>query len=137
MQPFSTPIIGHVAGAVSGNAGTSVSYTASSNSSGNTTISIGVDSGSHIEVTTVTGSGSTTRIMILSLSNSPTAGATIAHRCEMPATAAITLEWRNATDDGTLITSFLSDSSGDDLVAQFYYNGSAWKLLKFISPANA
>lgn len=114
-----------------------VDFHASTNSSGNTTISPAADTGKHIEETTVSGSGSTTRIMILDVAQSPTAGAIIVHRVELPATAAITLEWRDATSAGTLLTSFVTDGSGDDVVAEFYYNGSAWKFLRFNAPANA
>ena len=88
-------------------------------------------------VTAVTGSGSTTRIMILATSGPPLAGSRIVHRCNFPATAEITVEWRNATSGGTLITSALTDGSGDDAVAEFYFDGAAWQFLKYTSPANA
>ena len=55
----------------------------------------------------------------------------------MPATAAITLEWRNASVGGTLLTSYISDGSGDDVVAEFVYTGSGWIFLNFTSPSNA
>lgn len=110
-------------------------YATSSNSSGNTTITVGAQHGFHLEVTTVTGSGSTTRIAILALTNTPATGCVVYHRCILPATAAITLEWRNSTSGGTLLTSFQTDGSGDDIVAELYFDGSAWKFLKFTSPA--
>lgn len=112
-------------------------YTASANSTGDTTITPGVLCLEHTEVTTVTGSGSTTRVMVLATSNSPVAGARIRHRLALPATAEITIEWRNATSGGTLITSALTDGSGDDLVAEFYFDGTAWQFLRFNNPANA
>lgn len=120
-----------------GEAGAGVDYAASSNSSGNTTITVDDATGSFVAVTAVTGSGSTTRIMILATSGSPVAGARILHRVTLPATAAITLEWRNATSDGTLLTSLLTDGSGDDAVAEFYFDGTDWQFLRFTLPANA
>lgn len=115
--------------------GAGVSFTASSNSSGNTTIA--PTESIHTEETAVSGSGSSTRIFVLDTSGAPEDGAIIRHRVTMPTTAAITLEWRNATADGTLETSWVSDVSGDDLVAEFYFNGTAWKFLRFTAPANA
>lgn len=112
-------------------------YAASANSSGNTTVTPGPVCLVHTEVTTVSGSGSTTRVIVLATSNSPAAGARIIHRLALPATASITVEWRNATSGGTLITSLLTDGSGDDAVAEFYFDGSAWQFLRFVSPANA
>jgi hypothetical protein len=91
-------------------------YNASTNSTGNTTITPGVACISHSEFTTVSGSGTTTRIMVLAVSNSPVVGARLIHRLALPATAEITIEWRNATSGGTLITSMLTDGSGDDAV---------------------
>lgn len=117
--------------------GAGVDYAASSNSSGNTTITVDDETGSYVAVTAVTGSGSTTRIMILATSGSPVAGARILHRVTLPATAEITLEWRDATSGGTLLTSLLTDGSGDDAVAEFYFDGSAWQFLRFNFPANA
>jgi hypothetical protein len=112
-------------------------YNASTNASGNTTITPGVVNLLHREVTTVSGSGGETRVFVLATSNTPRAGNTIRHRVHMPATADITLEWRNATAGGTLITSLITDGSGDDALLDFYYDGSAWQLDAVIYPANA
>lgn len=118
-------------------AGGGVDYNASSNSSGNTTISVASGKGVHTEITAISGSGSTTRIFILSTSGTPEEGAIIKHRVSMPTTAAILVEWRDATSGGTLLTSYLSDDSGDDLFVEFVFNGTAWTFLNFIAPANA
>jgi len=118
-------------------AGALFTYAASANSSGNSTITPGVLAMVHTEVTAVTGSGSTTRIMILATSNAPIAGASVRHRLTLPATAEITIEWRNAASGGTLLTSMLTDGSGDDAVAEFYFDGTAWQFLRFTFPANA
>lgn len=113
-----------------------ISRTTSTNASGNTTITPGVLSTQHTEVTAVSGSAGT-RVMILATSNTPIAGAIIRHRVTLPATADILTEWRNATSGGTLLTSHLSDGSGDDVFAQFSYDGSEWQFDSFTSPANA
>jgi hypothetical protein len=112
-------------------------YAASTNASGNTTITPAVINLRHTEVTTVSGSGSETRIVILATSNTPRAGQILIHRLNLPATADITVEWRNATSGGTLITSLITDGSADDVVAEFYYDGSAWQFLRFNNPATA
>lgn len=111
-------------------------YNSSTNASGNTNIALGSTCISFVEATSVSGSGSTTRTFTL-LTTNVTEGAHLSHRLTMPATAAITLEWRNASVGGTLLTSYVSDGSGDDVVAEFVYNGSAWLFLRFTAPANA
>jgi len=114
-----------------------VGYGTSTNNSGNTTISIGSTKINWSELTTVGGAGSTTRIIILEAATVPVTGAVLRHRCLMPATAGITIEWRNATAGGTLLTSYVSDASGDDVVADFIFNGTTWAFDRFIAPANA
>lgn len=109
----------------------------STNASGNTTITPGVISMCHTEVTTFSGVGSTTRVIILSTANTPIANARIVSRAILPATADITIEYRNATAGGTLITSIVTDGSEDDAVGQFYWDGSAYQILTFTYPANA
>lgn len=111
-------------------------YNTSSNASGNTNISLGSTCVQFSEVTSVTGSGSTTRTFTL-LTTNVTEGAHLSHRLTMPATADITLEWRNATTGGTLLTSYISNDTGDDVVAEFVFTGTAWLFLKFTAPANA
>lgn len=112
-------------------------YNASANASGNTTITVGPLAVEHLEVTTVTGSGATTRKFVLSTAGSPSTGSRIAHRVNLPATSGITLEWRGLTVGGALLTSYVTDASGDDLVAEFYFDGTDWQFLRFTVPANA
>lgn len=114
-----------------------IEYHTSANAAGNTTITLGSVCTSYTEVTTVTGAGSTTRAMVLAIGSSQAIGARLTHRLLMPATPGITIEWRNATATGSLITSFISDGSGDDVVAEFVFTGSAWAFLRFSAPANA
>lgn len=107
------------------------------NSSGNTTITLGVIEFYHNEIITFSGLGSTTRIMIMDTSSSPCAGARACLRLMVPTTSGITVEFRDASAGGTLITSFISDTSGDDRVAEFYFDGTAWQFLRFDSYATA
>jgi hypothetical protein len=90
----------------------------------------------HTEVTAVTGAGSTVRQFALATANAPTAGARVIHRVNLPAVSGITLQWFNATTGGTQITSLITDGSGDDAVAEFYFDGTAWQFLRFTYPAN-
>ncbi len=114
-----------------------VGYATSTNASGTTTITPTARRLTHKETTTLSGSGSTTRLMVLAVTPTPPAGATLVHRLLVPATADITVEWRNATAGGTLLTSAVSDGSGDDMVAEFTFNGTAWEFTRFQQPANA
>ena len=111
-------------------------YNASANSTGNTTITPGVVALQHVEVITVTGAAGT-RIIILDTACAPAAGCRIAVRLNLPATASILFDFRNATSGGTQLTTMETDGSGDDAVAEFYYDGTAWQFLKFQIPANA
>jgi SPP1 family predicted phage head-tail adaptor len=114
-----------------------VGYNASSNAAGTTTITPTARRLTHKETTTISGSGSTTRLMVLAITPTPPSGASIIHRLTVPATAEITIEWRNATAGGTLITSAITDGSGDDMVAEFVFDGAAWQFTRFHAPANA
>jgi SPP1 family predicted phage head-tail adaptor len=111
-------------------------YHESANSTGNTTVTLASLCLNHTEVTAVTGTAGT-RIMVIAIPTDLVTGARLTHRMTMPATASILIEWRNATAGGTLLTSFLSDTSGDDVVGEFVYNGTAWAFLRFAAPANA
>jgi hypothetical protein len=124
------------AGGGGGGSGVANSYNASANSTGNTTITVAANIGTHSERTTLTGLTSTTRVFILSRAN-VSAGAIIRHRVVAPATDDITIEWRDNASNGTLLTDAITDASGDDMIAEFVYTGSAWILWAFIYPANA
>lgn len=102
------------------------SHSAQANASGNTVASFGTYAVQHVEIVTVSGSGGTTRVLSL-----PTTGRVAGHvakvRFMCPATASITLEVRNATAAGTLLLSASTDGSGDDVAAEFYFDGTAWQ----------
>jgi hypothetical protein len=108
----------------------------SANASGDTTITPGKVSACHTEVTAITGAGSTTRRFVLSIANAPQLWARLIHRLNLPTTANITIEWHNATVGGALVTSMITDGSGDDAVVEFYFDGTAWQFLRFTYPAN-
>lgn len=106
----------------------------SSNSSGNTTVSVGSKL-QHTEVTTISGAA-TTRIMIVETVGPPVNGARLSHRLILPATAGITIEWRSGSAGGPLITSMVTDASGDDAKLDAYFDGSAWQFDGFDYPSN-
>ncbi|MDE2618896.1 MAG: hypothetical protein KGL54_01915 [Sphingomonadales bacterium] len=109
-------------------------FNASANSAGNTTITPGPVALQHLEVITITGAGGT-RVIILA--GVPAAGCLCRVRFNLPATPSILLDFRAATAGGTQLTTMATDGSGDDAVAEFYHDGSAWQFLKFTIPANA
>jgi len=104
-----------------------VAYNAQSNSSGNTTVSPGVLAAMHTEAITFTGSAGT-RVVILDTATSPADGTVARLRLNLPATASIVVEVRNATSGGTLLASVETDGSGSDAFLSFTYTGSAWSL---------
>lgn len=118
-----------------GGGGAGVSYNASTNNSGNTTVT--PTESLHTEQMTFGGSGSTTRIVILSTAGVLTAGSRLFLRVLLPSTAEIRIEFRNATSGGTLEHVVLTDGTGDDMSLEFYSNGSAWKFDKMVYPATA
>lgn len=110
---------------------------AQANSTGNSTVTCGWLALLHTEVLTFTGAGSTTRVVVLAIPAGLSAGARLAVRCVLPATADITVEFRNATAGGDLLTSLLTDTSGDDKVAEFEFDGTQWNFLRFDAYATA
>lgn len=104
-------------------------YNAQSNAIGNSAVAPGANAWLHTEIITISGSGGTTRIAYLI-----TAGRSAGDRCTVrflcPATAAITLEIRNAAAAGTVLLTTTTDGSGDDVVAEFYFDGAAWQPLE-------
>lgn len=106
------------------------SYNASSNSTGNTTIT--PTQSNHIEVVTFSGTAGT-RILILDAS-AQLVGNVAKLRLNLPATAAIVVEVRNATSGGTLLFSITTDGSGDDAYLELYFDGSAWQRLFNVLP---
>lgn len=104
------------------------------NSTGNTTITIPAGSHHHTVQATITGSAGT-RIFILATTNAD-AGAVISIAYLLSTTPSIVIESRNATSGGTLLDTITTDSSGDDATVDFYYTGSAWRLLGAVYPSN-
>lgn len=96
------------------------------NSTGNTTIT----PASPVSTALVTITGiARTSVFILATTNAQT-GWRLDVRLNNPATAAIVEEFRNATSVGTLLASYTTDGTGtDNLLAHFYFNGTAWVLL--------
>ena len=107
---------------------------AQANASGNSTVTPPTTSNRHTEVISFSGSGSTTRVVILDTAGREDWDAVIL-RGNLPATAAITVEVRNASAAGTLLTSITSDGSGDDFAAEFAFDGSAFIAVRTQYPA--
>lgn len=106
-------------------------YTASTNNSGNTTLSR--TASTHVAVLNVGGSARTS-VVILDTADG-VSGDVIKLRINMPATASIVIEVRNATSGGTLLYTYTSDGSGDDGYFEVYFDGSEWQRLLNILPA--
>lgn len=107
------------------------------NAAGNSTVTPGQLCLQHVEIITFSGAADTTRVVVLNNDNIPPRGGLCFVRCLMPATADITVEFRNEAADGTLLTSFLTDDSGDDKVAVFESDGTDWNFFRFDAYANA
>lgn len=110
-----------------------ITYSESTNVSGNTTIMPDTSSREHTEAIAFTGSAGT-RIIILSTTDRVSADA-ITVLAGLPATADIVLEFRDATSTGALLLTRTTDASGDDLSADFIFTGTAWRYVRSTYPA--
>ena len=100
------------------------------NNSGNTTI-IPLPSLT-TAVATITGAAGV-RILVLTASTDYLAGDLLKLKVELPTTAGITVEIRNATTGGTLLASVLSEATAYNYFFEFVYDGTAWKLLQTVA----
>jgi len=112
-----------------------INDTASSNeavafsSSGNTNVTPRVGNASHGVIATVTaGGGAFTRTVSILTANS-TAGDRCVIHFSMPASANPLIQVRNNTSGGTLLCTITGEVGGDDLCAEFLFDGSAWQPL--------
>lgn len=105
-------------------------YTASANSTGNTTLTRTAET--NIQILTVTGAARTS-IVVLDTS-SAVSGDLTKLRLNLPATASIVIEVRNATSGGTLLSTLTTDGSGVDAYLEFYFDGTAWQSLFDLMP---
>lgn len=95
-------------------------------SAGNTDVTPAVNSASHGVVATVTaGGGAFTRTVALLTANS-SAGDRCVIRFDLPASTNPTIQVRNATSGGTLLTTINSVAAGVPVQAEYLYTGSAW-----------
>lgn len=108
-------------------------YAAQANSTGNSTVTPASTVSRHVEIVTFSGTARTSVVVLDTVDR--TAGDTIVLRLELPATAAIVAEVRNATAAGTLLSSLTSDGSGDDFCAEYVYTGTAFAALRYQYPA--
>lgn len=109
-------------------------YTETTNSEGNTTLTPVATTPLPTAVIAFSGAGSTTRVVILATTGR-IAGDRLLVLADLPATADITVEFRNATSSGTLLHSATTDTSGDDLAVEFIYTGTAWRYARRTFPA--
>lgn len=114
--------------------GRTLGYTEETNSAGNTTITPAATKPLHTHVIAFSGAGSTTRVVILGTTGR-VAGDRLLVLADLPATADITVEFRNATAAGTLLHSATTDTTGEDLAAEFVYTGTAWRKARLNNPA--
>ena len=96
------------------------------NSTGNTTLTMPLGISTYNVEVTFSGSAGT-RIIILSTANAKD-GDVINMTFINPTTSAIVEEVRNATSGGTLLDTTTTDTSGDDVFVSCKFNGTAWKL---------
>jgi hypothetical protein len=101
-----------------------VSHDSGSNSTGNTTITHDAVAGVLEYDLAVTGSAGT-RIIILATTNRVQYDR-IRIRYALPATASIVIQTRNATSGGTLLDTITTDTTGDNAVVEYEFNGTAW-----------
>lgn len=102
-----------------------LSYHAQTNASGTSNIQPDSDKALHTEKITVSG-GATTRTIVLKTTGR-IAGDKLALRLEVPATAGIVIEVRNATALGDILTQLTTDTEGTPCALEYVYNGSAWE----------
>lgn len=93
---------------------------------GNTDVTPGANSAVHHVVATVSaGAGSYTRTVALLTANA-SAGDRVSIRFDMPASTNPTVQVRNATSGGTLLTTIAGEAGGVPVCAEYFYTGSAW-----------
>lgn len=111
------------------------SFESLTNNVGNTTLTLPARKHTHRAEIAVGGVGSTTRIVIV-----PTANRNAGDRCivglDLPATAEITIEFRNGTSVGALLGSaIITSGSAERARCEFVFTGAAWKKDAVIWPA--
>lgn len=109
-------------------------YTEETNAAGNTTLTPAATRPLHTAVIAFSGAGSTTRVVILATTGR-VAGDRLLVLADLPQTADITVEFRNASSTGALLLSATTDTTGDDLAAEFVYTGTAWRYARRSNPA--
>jgi hypothetical protein len=107
-------------------AGDVTSYNASTNNTGDTTVSAAAGKRIHGEEITVGGTARTSRVA-LSTANRQ-AGDRYVLGINLPATASIIVQIKNATVGGTELYSITTDTEAIRLKIEFIYTGSAWLL---------
>jgi hypothetical protein len=107
-----------------------VKHNASSNASGNTTLSIASTTRVHTEIITFSGT-TRTSVVVLPVAGR-LAGDRVTLRLENPASAAISQEIRNASAAGDILYSCFSNDG--DAVFEVYFDGTAFQPLSNLQP---
>lgn len=116
---------------LNGAAGNTNGYEAVSNSTGNSTL---VRTGAtNVKIITFTGTARTSVLILDAVA--AFAGDLMKMRLNIPTTASIIIEVRDATSGGTLLYSITTDGSGDDAYLEAYFDGTAWQTLLNVIPA--
>lgn len=127
-------------GAITGTSNTRVvptaftrSYNASTNSAGDTTVTPDGDAIDHTEIVTFSGSAGTRNVLIDA--SDLDEGYHVIVRLALPATAGIVVNIYQDTAAGTLLTTVTTDASGDDLCAEYVFDGTNLKAVRTAYPA--
>lgn len=95
-------------------------------SAGNTDVTQAANSASHsVQVVATAGGGAYTRTISLLTANA-SAGDRILMRFTMPTSTNPTIEVRNATSGGTLLTTIAGEATGTSLCAEYLFTGTDW-----------
>ncbi len=109
-----------------GSASASTYEAISFSAAGNTDVTTVSNAALHCVAATVsTGAGSYTRTVAL-LTTNASAGDMISIRFAMPASTNPTVQVRNASSGGTLLTTIAGEAGGVPVAASYFYTGSAW-----------
>lgn len=98
-----------------------------SNSTGNTTITVPAGCDNYTVYGTITGSAGT-RNVVLDTANASD-GCQVIVVLELPTTASIVVNFRNATTSGTILDTLTTDTSGDNATAEFGFT-TVWNKLQ-------
>lgn len=116
-----------------GGGGTGPSRGSTNNSSGNTTIQLDPSVRDHSQTLNVTGDAGT-RIVILGIADRLD-GDRIRLKFKLTTTPNIVIQVRNGTAGGTVLYTWTTDATGDDVLVEAEFNGTSWDYMFSVNPA--